>query len=157
MRVTTPKELVTNTSRQWTGLRPINRYVIEHGKRLVLFDTGRDRRSVTDPGCLPGGMAGLRYRRLAEFGIPSDATLTDRRGDQGHDIADVRVAIVSHLHQDHICGLRGLPRSAQALVTLQRAEAPSHLPGSRSLPPRGQGQANLLMATALQQHGTALG
>jgi N-acyl homoserine lactone hydrolase len=36
------------TSQQWTEPRPINTYVIEHRNGLVLFDTGQDRRSVTD-------------------------------------------------------------------------------------------------------------
>ncbi len=106
-----------NTSRQWTDPRPINVYVIEHDKGLVLFDLGQDRRSVTDAGYFPGGAAGHLYRRLAKFDIPSDATLTARLHDLGYDIADVRVAIVSHLHQDHIGGLRELPKSAQVLVS----------------------------------------
>jgi len=37
-------------SRRWTGPRPINAYVIDHRDGLVLFDTGQDRASVTDPG-----------------------------------------------------------------------------------------------------------
>ncbi|MFG1867268.1 MBL fold metallo-hydrolase [Micromonospora arborensis] len=105
-----------NTSRRWTEPLPINVYVIEHDKGLVLFDTGQDRRSVTDPGYFPGGPAGHIYRRLAKFDVPAGATLTDQLRDQGYDIADVRVAIVSHLHQDHIGGLRELPRAAQILV-----------------------------------------
>jgi glyoxylase-like metal-dependent hydrolase (beta-lactamase superfamily II) len=30
-------------SRQWTGPRPINAYLVEHARGLVLFDTGQDR------------------------------------------------------------------------------------------------------------------
>ncbi|MCX5066126.1 MBL fold metallo-hydrolase [Micromonospora lupini] len=105
-----------NTSRRWTDPLPINVYVIEHDKGLVLFDTGQDRRSVTDPGYFPGGAAGHIYRRLATFDVPSGATLTDRLREQGYDIADVRVAVLSHLHQDHIGGLRELPGSARILV-----------------------------------------
>lgn len=106
-----------NTSRRWTGPRPINVYVIEHEKGLVLFDTGQDRRSVTDPTYFPGGVVGHNYRRLAKFDIPQDATLSEQLHDLGHDIADVRIAILSHLHQDHIGGLRELPSSAQILVS----------------------------------------
>lgn len=106
-----------NTSRRWTDPRPINVYVIEHDKGLVLFDAGQDRRSVTDPGYFPGGPAGHLYSRLAKFDIPSDATLTDRLRGQGYHIADVRVAILSHLHQDHIGGLGELPKSAQVLAS----------------------------------------
>ena len=106
-----------NTSRRWTDPRPINVYVIEHDEGLVLFDTGQDRRSVTDPEYFPGGLAGHIYHRLAKFDIPPDATLTERLSTQGYDVTDVRVAIVSHLHQDHIGGLRELPKSAQVLVS----------------------------------------
>ena len=31
------------TSRQWTGPRPINAYVIEHRDGVVLFDTGQEK------------------------------------------------------------------------------------------------------------------
>ncbi|KHK99920.1 hypothetical protein LK09_00900 [Microbacterium mangrovi] len=112
----TPLMWWLNTSRRWTDPRPINVYVIEHEKGLVLFDTGQDRRSVTEPAYFPGGFVGRSYRRLATFDIPEDATLTAQLSARGYDIADVRVAILSHLHQDHIGGLRELPDSAQVLV-----------------------------------------
>ena len=113
----TPMLWWLNTSRRWTAPRPINVYVIEHEKGLVLFDTGQDRRSVTDPDYFPGGPVGYNYRRLATFDIPEGATLTEQLSADGYDIADVRVAILSHLHQDHIGGLRELPRSAQVVVS----------------------------------------
>lgn len=113
----TPRLWWLSTSRQWTAPRPINVYVIEHERGLVLFDTGQDRRSVTDPSYFPGGVVGRLYHRLAEFDIPEDATLGDRLSAQGYDIADVRYAILSHLHQDHIGGLRELPSSARVLVS----------------------------------------
>lgn len=106
-----------NTSRRWTTPRPINVYVIEHEQGLVLFDTGQDRRSVTDPGYFPGGFVGYNYRRLAKFDIPEGATLTEQLSANGHNIADVRVAVLSHLHQDHIGGLRELPKSTRVLAS----------------------------------------
>src|SRR4051812_12790264 len=57
------------TSRQWTLPRPINVYVIEHARGLVLFDTGQDRASVTDADYFPGGLTGYLYHRLAHFSI----------------------------------------------------------------------------------------
>jgi hypothetical protein len=41
---------------------------------VVVFDTGQDRASVTDPAYFPGGPVGALYRRLARFDIPADAT-----------------------------------------------------------------------------------
>ena len=97
------------TSRRWTGPRPINVYVIEHREGLVLFDTGQDRASVTEPAYFPGGLNGVVYNRLARFEIGPDQTLTGRLAAIGHRPSDVHTAVLSHLHQDHIGGLPELP------------------------------------------------
>ena len=141
----TPMLWWLNTSRRWTAPRPINVYVIEHEKGLVLFDTGQDRRSVTDPDYFPGGPVGYNYRRLATFDIPEGATLTEQLSADGYDIADVRVAILSHLHQDHIGACASCPIGAgggercrtgpggQAVRGPQRADAGSHPDSWRQL------------------------
>ena len=95
-------------SRTWTGPRPINAYVIEHRDGLVLFDTGQDRASVTDPGYFPGGLTGVLYSRLARFDISAQQTLTAGLGRLGYAAGDVKTAVISHLHQDHIGGLAEL-------------------------------------------------
>jgi glyoxylase-like metal-dependent hydrolase (beta-lactamase superfamily II) len=92
-------------SRQWTRPRPINVYVIEHRNGLVLFDTGQDRASVTDPGYFPTGVTGFLYDRLARFNIGPDETLKARLRGLGYDIGDVSAVVLSHLHQDHVGGL----------------------------------------------------
>ena len=104
------------TSRQWTPPRPINAYVIEHSKGLILFDTGQDRASVTDDTYFPGGFTGLIYDRVARFRIGEQDTLTAQLATLGYTPADVGTAIVSHLHQDHIGGLREL-KAADLLVS----------------------------------------
>ena len=104
------------TSRTWTPPRPINGYVVEHRDGLVLFDTGQDRASVTDADYFPHGAAGVVYDRLAEFEIDASETLPALLDALGHDAADVRTAVISHLHQDHMGGIRDLP-NAQLLVT----------------------------------------
>jgi glyoxylase-like metal-dependent hydrolase (beta-lactamase superfamily II) len=95
-------------SRRWTPALPINVYVIDHAGGLVLFDTGQDRSSVTDPDYFPGGVKGFLYGRLARFEIAPDETLVARLAALGHRASDVRLAILSHLHQDHIGGIRYL-------------------------------------------------
>src|SRR6201987_4044017 len=92
-------------SRRWTGPRPINAYVIEHRDGLVLFDTGQDRASVTDPDYFPGGITGALYDRLARFEIGPEDTLSNGLNRLGYALADVGTAVISHLHQDHIGGL----------------------------------------------------
>ena len=104
------------TSRKWTEPRPINVYVIEHEQGLVLFDTGQDRRSVTDAAYFPSGLTGVLYSRLARFAIEPADTLSVQLHALGYDISRVRTAILSHLHQDHIGGLAELG-SAQIIVS----------------------------------------
>ena len=93
------------TSRRWTAPRPINVYVIEHREGLVLFDIGPDQ------------------------------TLTAGLRKLGHGVEDVRTAVISHLHQDHIGGLPELGRS-QITVSRQEWESLARpLPEARGLMP----------------------
>jgi N-acyl homoserine lactone hydrolase len=103
------------TSRDWLPPRPINAYLIEHAGGLLLFDTGQDRASVTDPTYFPGGFTGHIYDRLARFHIGEEDTLTARLATLGYAPADVDTAVLSHLHQDHMGGLAAL-RGADLLV-----------------------------------------
>lgn len=99
------------TSKSWTPPRPINVYVVKHQDGLVLFDTGQDRASVTEPDYFPGGLNGVVYDRLATFEIAPDQTLSQQLKASGHDIRDVHTAVLSHLHQDHIGGLQQLSKA----------------------------------------------
>jgi N-acyl homoserine lactone hydrolase len=110
------------TSRQWTPPRPVSVYVIEHANGLILFDTGQDRASVTDTSYFPGGVAGYLYHRLARFDIGENDTLTAQLAALGYVPADVDTAIVSHLHQDHIGGLRELAGSELLVSAAEWAE-----------------------------------
>jgi glyoxylase-like metal-dependent hydrolase (beta-lactamase superfamily II) len=110
------------TSRRWTPPRPVNVYVIEHARGLILFDTGQDRAVVTDVAYLPGGITGYLYHRLARFDIGEEGTLTAQLATLGYAPADVDTAIVSHLHQDHIGGLRELTDSELLVSAAEWAE-----------------------------------
>ena len=60
-------------------------------------------------------MTGYLYDRLAAFAIEPAQTLTAGLRRLGYAPADVRSAVLSHLHQDHIGGLAEL-RSADIVV-----------------------------------------
>jgi len=107
------------TSRRWTDPRPINVYVVEHREGMLLFDTGQDRASVTDPGYFPGGLSGLVYSRLAKFAIAPDETLPAGLARLGYGVTDIQRAVISHLHQDHI---GGLPDLGHAELLISRRE-----------------------------------
>jgi N-acyl homoserine lactone hydrolase len=121
------------TSRKWTGPRPINAYVIEHRDGLVLFDTGQDRASVTDPDYFPKGFTKVLYDRLARFDITPQETLSAGLGRLGYAIGDVRTAILSHLHQDHIGGLGELGDSEIVVSAREWATLSSPRPELRGL------------------------
>lgn len=91
--------------RQWVSI-PINVYVIEHSDGLVLFDTGQDRAVVTDPDYWPAGLTGFIFRHVFKFHIGPDETLTRQLEMSGYSVADVKKAVFSHLHADHIGGVR---------------------------------------------------
>jgi glyoxylase-like metal-dependent hydrolase (beta-lactamase superfamily II) len=120
-------------SRRWTGPRPINAYVIEHRDGLVLFDTGQDRASVTDPGYFPGGITGILYGRLARFEISPDQTLTAGLDRLGYAARDVETAVLSHLHQDHIGGLAELDHAEIVVSQAEWDTLSSPLPAMRGL------------------------
>ena len=122
------------TSRRWTPPRPINVYVIEHTKGLILFDTGQDRASVTDVAYFPGGVTGYLYDRLARFDIGEHDTLTAQLAALGYAPADVGTAILSHLHQDHIGGLPRADRRRPAGVGRRMGRAGQARPGAARLP-----------------------
>jgi N-acyl homoserine lactone hydrolase len=103
-----PTPLWLFTSRRWTDPSPINVYAIEHREGLVLFDTGQDRASVTDLNYFPRGLPGMLYDRLARFDIGPDETLAAGLETLGYRTDDVHTVAISHLHQDHIGGLREL-------------------------------------------------
>ena len=110
------------TSRRWTPPRPVNVYVIEHARGLILFDTGQDRASVTDPAYFPSGLTGFLYRRLAGFDIGEQDTVTAQLATLGYAPSDVDTAILSHLHQDHIGGLPELTGSDLLVSAAEWAE-----------------------------------
>ncbi len=124
------------TSRRWTPPRPVNAYVIEHAKGLLLFDTGQDRASVTDDGYFPGGFTGLIYDRLARFDIGEQDTLTAQLAALGYTPADVDTAILSHLHQDHIGGVAELKAADLLVSAAEWAELSRPAPGPRGFLPR---------------------
>jgi N-acyl homoserine lactone hydrolase len=110
-------------SRAWTPPRPVNIYVIEHANGLVLFDLGQDRSSVTNPDAyFPDQPIRFLYDRLARFQMRPEETLSAQLEARGYSPSDVSIAVMSHLHEDHIGGIRELP-NAEFLVARAEWEA----------------------------------
>ncbi len=120
-------------SRRWLPPWPINVYVMEHREGLVLFDTGQDRASVTDPTYFPAGPTGFLYERLARFRPGPNDTLPAQLRGLGYAAEDVRLTILSHLHQDHIGGLGDLPNAEIVVSEAEWRELRKPLPEVRGL------------------------
>ena len=114
-----PTFLWVLTSRRWTAPRPVNVYVIEHRDGLVLFDTGQDPASVTDPGYFPAGLLMGSLYRMSRVDMTADQTLSVLLEDIGYRAGEVDLVVLSHLHGDHIGGLCEV---SQAELLVSQAE-----------------------------------
>jgi glyoxylase-like metal-dependent hydrolase (beta-lactamase superfamily II) len=114
-------------SRSWGVPRPVSVFVIEHEQGLVLFDTGQDIASVTEPDYYPrSGLAAAIYGHTARFEIQPNETVTAQLGRLGYTPSDVRTVVLSHLHQDHIGGLRELIGARFVATNAEWAELTRH-------------------------------
>jgi N-acyl homoserine lactone hydrolase len=126
----------------WGAWRPIHVFVIEHEDGLILFDSGQDRASVTDRDYYPSSpVMRLVYRRLARFEIAPTETVSAQLAALGYKAGDVRWVVLSHLHQDHIGGLRELTGARFVVSTTEweamtapNAEMAGFLPRHTDLP-----------------------
>lgn len=103
------------TSQSWVGL-PISVFLIEHKDGLVLFDTGLDPTIATDPSYISQAIGRFLLKRIFRFEIGPEDRLDAVLGAHGFDAGDIRKAIISHLHFDHIGGLSHIPQ-AELLVS----------------------------------------
>jgi N-acyl homoserine lactone hydrolase len=121
------------TSRRWSAPLPIYVYVIEHHQGLVLFDTGLDRGSLTDPGYYQRGLVRLIYTRMARFAMGPEQTLTEQLRRIGYEPEQVRTVVLSHLHQDHIGGLSEVSSAEIVVGAPEWARLDAHLPTTKGL------------------------
>jgi glyoxylase-like metal-dependent hydrolase (beta-lactamase superfamily II) len=86
----------------------------------ILFDTGYAERFVSATAPFPERL----YRWATPVRLPVEERLEAQLARHGLRLSDVTRVVVSHLHADHVAGLRDLPR---ARVTVMRREVESTL------------------------------
>lgn len=139
--------------KDWVPEVPVNVFVIEHGDGLVLFDTGMDPAAATDPDywTVGGDWADSVVRwflnRVFRFDIGPDDGLGSRLVNAGYRPGDVKAAVHSHLHFDHVGGIgdiggADLFASPDAWDMVQKAKHPEreYIPRSRILIPGARWQ-----------------
>jgi glyoxylase-like metal-dependent hydrolase (beta-lactamase superfamily II) len=113
-----PKTLWALMSRSWIEI-PINVFVIEHRNGLVLFDTGLDPAISADPDYISSPVGRFFLRKVFRLHVGPEDTVTRNLDALGYAATDVSRIIFSHLHFDHIGGIKGFP---QAELVVSRDE-----------------------------------
>ncbi|MEM8776888.1 MAG: N-acyl homoserine lactonase family protein [Pseudomonadota bacterium] len=103
-------------SRNWTEWLPVTAYVIEHPDGLFLVDTGETARMLEPEYSACDPMTGLFYRRNLRFSLSPTDELGPQMRRFGLDPDRVQKVIMTHLHSDHMGGMRHFPR-AEFLVS----------------------------------------
>ena len=105
-------------SRSWVEI-PMNAFLIHHRDGLVLFDTGLDPAIKTDPNYIQQAIGQFLVDRIFQLNIGPEDKLGKQLEKRGVDPADIRTAVISHLHFDHVGGIADIP---QADLVVSQAE-----------------------------------
>lgn len=119
----------------WTEWMPITVWVIEHPEGVILVDTG-EVPEVNDPdyfACDP--MSGFVYNSFLRFSVTREEVIDHQLNRLGINMNEVRWIVQTHLHGDHVHGLKFFP---QAEVFTSALDYPTSQGFTRCLYPDGQ-------------------
>lgn len=106
--------------RAWTEPLPYYNWVIEHPEGVILIDTGETVRAL-QPDYYPALNRFFIQQNTRIFVQPEDE-IGPQLQTLGFKPGDVRWVILTHMHQDHVGGLRYFPK-AEFLVSRTEYEA----------------------------------
>lgn len=81
---------------------PVNVFLVEHPAGLCLFDTG-ERADAAKPGYFPWWHP---FFRLSRFELEDGDEAAQQLRTLGYEPKDVRWVVLSHLHTDHVGGVK---------------------------------------------------
>ncbi len=110
-------------NRRWTEWMPIQFFVIEHREGVIVFDTGESS-EVHDPEYFNCDL-GTKwfYLNQLRFAVDPEDELGPQLAKIGIAPDDVTWTVLSHLHSDHMGGLKYLTNSQ---IMISRADATGH-------------------------------
>lgn len=94
------------TDDEWTGWLPILSWVIEHPEGVIVVDTG-ETAEVSEPSYFPRWHP--YYRGSVRFDVKPEEEIGPQLRGLGIRPGDVRTLVLTHLHTDHVGGLRHFP------------------------------------------------
>ena len=97
-------------SRLWVEI-PLTYVAIEHKDGLVLFDTGLDPAIESDPTYISQWIGRVLLKRIFRLEIGPDEALDRKLARIGLNAHDVKKAVISHLHFDHMGGIKHIPQA----------------------------------------------
>ncbi|MCA0872794.1 N-acyl homoserine lactonase family protein [Seohaeicola saemankumensis] len=95
---------------------PLQAFLIEHRDGWVLFDTGIDPAILTTPDYISSAIGRFLLPRIFRFHLSEADRIDHVLAKLGVAAGDIRTAVISHLHFDHVGGIAYLPQ-AELLVS----------------------------------------
>ncbi|MGB5213928.1 MAG: N-acyl homoserine lactonase family protein [Anderseniella sp.] len=96
--------------RSWVEL-PLQAFLIEHRDELVLFDTGIDPAIQFDKNYIKQAIGRFLLARIFRFHLNESDRIDHVLARAGVAASDIRKAIISHLHFDHVGGIAQIPQA----------------------------------------------
>ncbi|WP_370399739.1 N-acyl homoserine lactonase family protein [Sulfitobacter sp. JB4-11] len=100
---------------RWVPL-PLQCFLIHHRNGLILFDTGIDPAILSDKDYIRQAIGRFLLRRIFRFRLNASNRIDHVLEAAGVAASDIRTAVISHLHFDHVGGIAQLPQ-AELLVS----------------------------------------
>ncbi len=97
-------------SRSWVPL-PLQCFLIDHRDGLVLFDTGIDPAIMSDKGYIKQAIGRFLLPRIFRLHVTEADRIDQVLAGAGVAASDVQMAVISHLHFDHVGGIAQIPQA----------------------------------------------
>lgn len=100
---------------------PVSAYLIEHPKGLILVDTGWHEEIRTDQKKHLGRLAHSMFKGT----LPAGESINEKLKDIGVESKDLDYVILTHLHSDHVSGLKHV-KDAKKILTSKLEWSAAH-------------------------------
>ena len=90
--------------RSWVPV-PLHCFLIEHHDGWVLFDTGIDPAIMSNKGYIKQAIGRFLLPRIFRLHVKETDRIDHVLAEAGVAVSDIRTAVISHLHFDHVGGI----------------------------------------------------